>query len=236
MSPSNSPAWKLVWQNASVLHIKGPRLRDEIARGKITQPVANPETSLSSFSPKLRLTGEPYAFNTAMATMPRGLPRRTGPAGPSRRCALLQQSLLVAKDRPQPSTITLTACNSLHPLPRVLQSQAFTFRHHAGPRHARWVPQGGRCWLHDGATSVSVQETPAGWSRQHICPAVPWAICRFYASEQMFPMSNQESSAWTKPTHPNIYSTLYKFLNSYSNPKCAHWTMLSYFSNSYTFK
>lgn len=41
-------------------------------------------------------------------------------------------------------------------------------------------------------------------SRQHTCPAEPQATWRFYASEQMFSKSNQESPIWTKHTHKYI--------------------------------
>lgn len=227
----------MVGQNTSVLHIKGPRLRDEITRGKITQQVTNPETSLSSFRPKPRLTGEPHAFNTPTAIMPQGLPRRTGAAIAVLFCSSPCSWLRTGHGRAQPLWRPVTRSTLSQRSFRVRHSHFVTAQDDVTHTESRRTAA---CWLHDGATSVSRRETQRGaqswWSRQHICPAVPWAMCRFYASEQTFPMSNQELSTWTKPTHPNIYSTLYKFLNSYSNPKCAHWTMLSYFSNSYVFK
>lgn len=38
-------------------------------------------------------------------------------------------ALLMAKDRPQLGRIDLSASNSLHPLPKVLQTQAIVFSH-----------------------------------------------------------------------------------------------------------
>lgn len=38
-------------------------------------------------------------------------------------------ALLMANDRPQLGRIHLSACNSLHPLPKVLQTQALMFSH-----------------------------------------------------------------------------------------------------------
>lgn len=123
-------------QNASVLHIKRPRLRDEITHGEITENVTNPNTSLSSSLKSQGLQISPMHSIHLWINPP---PSELGPPEeqwPRQYCALLQ-SLPTAKGRLQPGRIAPTTIihGTSLPLPTALQTQALAFSHHTRCTH-----------------------------------------------------------------------------------------------------
>lgn len=163
-------------QNASVLHIKRPRLRDEITRGKITENVTNPNTSLSSSLKSQGLQISPMHSIHLWINPP---PSELGPPEeqwPRQYCALLQ-SLPTAKGRLQPGRIAPTTIihGTSLPLPTALQTQALAFSHHTRCTHTP-THTGQLCVGYTTSThQYEGRRVHLGHSqsRQHACPALP---------------------------------------------------------------
>lgn len=149
-------------QNASVLHIKRPRLRDEITHGKITENVTNPNTSLSSSLKSQGLQISPMHSIHLWINPPPSELGAPEEQWPKQYCDLLQ-SLPTAKGRPQPGRIAPTTIihGTSCPLPTALQTQALAFSHHTWCTHTHTSPhRAAVCWLHNKYTSVRGQKSP----------------------------------------------------------------------------
>lgn len=165
-------------QNASVLHIKRPRLRDEITHGEITENVTNPNTSLSSSLKSQGLQISPMHSIHLWINPP---PSELGPPEeqwPRQYCALLQ-SLPTAKGRLQPGRIAPTTIihGTSLPLPTALQTQALAFSHHTRCTHTHTPTHTGQLCV-GYTTSIHQYEGRRvhlghSQSRQHACPALP---------------------------------------------------------------
>lgn len=160
-------------QNASVLHIKRPRLRDEITHGEITENVTNPNTSLSSSLKSQGLQISPMHSIHLWINPP---PSELGPPEeqwPRQYCALLQ-SLPTAKGRLQPGRIAPTTIihGTSLPLPTALQTQALAFSHHTRCTHTH-QPTQGSCVLATQQVYISTraEESTSATARAGSMPA-----------------------------------------------------------------
>lgn len=162
-------------QNASVLHIKRPRLRDEITHGEITENVTNPNTSLSSSLKSQGLQISPMHSIHLWINPP---PSELGPPEeqwPRQYCALLQ-SLPTAKGRLQPGRIAPTTIihGTSLPLPTALQTQALAFSHHTRCTHTHThQPTQGSCVLATQQVHISTraEESTSATARAGSMPA-----------------------------------------------------------------
>lgn len=120
-------------------------------------------------------------------------------------CALLQESVLMAE--PQLEGTAPTAHNSLHALPKVLQTHAFTFSHHRGWTDTHHVTQGCCAWLYEECTSLHRQEKTPPWSSDTAAPVQPcfYSLCpTFTVQSRCFP-GVTKMPIWAKHTHASIY-------------------------------